>query len=324
MSLSVRHYSIADAESWDSFSAGCLQGTLLHTRRFLSYHGDRFTDCSLIIEDEGKCVGLFPAALSLSDSSFVVSHPGITYGGVLHQGGLRGDRMVVGLAEICRFFQEQGLKRLSYKAAPIFYHQAPAQDDLYALFRMQARRTRCDLSCAIDLYNRLPVSGRRRRSLKKAIKAGVEIVEGRQHLPLLWEVLRENLMLKHGAKPVHSLEEILLLVDRFPDNIRCICACLKGQLVAGVVLFVTPTAYHAQYIASCELGHEISALDFVFESAIDAAAKQGRRWFDFGISNEDQGKVLNDGLYRFKSEFGGGGAVHEFYDLDLRSQTGSE
>ena len=149
-------------------------------------------------------------------------------------------------------------------------------------------------------------------------------MEGRQHLPLLWEVLRENLKVKHGAKPVHSLEEILLLIDRFPDNIRCICACLKSQLVAGVVLFVTPTAYHAQYIASCDLGHEISALDFVFDSAIDAAANHGRRWFDFGISNEDQGKVLNDGLYRFKSEFGGGGAVHEFYDLDLRSQNGSE
>jgi hypothetical protein len=37
-----------------------------------------------------------------------------------------------------------------------------------------------------------------------------------------------------------------------------------------------------------------------------------------GISTEQQGTVLNDGLYRFKSEFGGGGVVHEFFEIDLR------
>ena len=38
---------------------------------------------------------------------------------------------------------------------------------------------------------------------------------------------------------------------------------------------------------------------------------------DFGISTEDGGAVLNEGLVCFKEEFGGGGVVHEVFTLDL-------
>jgi Acetyltransferase (GNAT) domain len=320
MSLSVRPFGTTDAYAWDDFCAEALQSTLLHTRRFLSYHGNRFTDRSLIIEDNDKCVGLFPAALNPGDATCVVSHPGITYGGVLHQGSLRGERMVEALAEICRHYRAQGQEKLTYKAVPSFYHRAPAQDDLYALFRLGAVRCRCDLSSTIDLQHRLPLSERRRRSLKKARKTGVEVVQGSQHLPALWAVLTENLARKHGVQPVHSLEEIVLLAGRFPDHIRCVCARLDGRVIAGVLMFVTPTAHHAQYIASSDKGYEVSALDLLFEYSIETAGDLGSSWFDFGISNENQGMVLNDGLHRFKSEFGGGGAVHEFYELNLNME----
>jgi hypothetical protein len=317
MNLSVRPYDGSDADAWDAFCEDSLQATLLHTRRFLSYHGDRFSDKSLIIEAEGKCLGLFPAALAPDDASLVVSHPGITYGGVLHQGKLRGERMVEVLSEICRHYRSQGYAKLTYKAVPHFYHRAPAQDDLYALFRLAAERRRCDLSCTIDMQHRLPGSNRRRRSLKKATTAGLEITQGRENLPALWAILTENLGVKHGAKPVHSLEEVSLLAARFPEHIRCVCASADGEMVAGLLLFITPTAHHAQYIASSKQGYEITALDLLFEHCITKALAEGRRWFDFGISNEQQGMVLNNGLYSFKSEFGGGGTVHEFYEIDL-------
>jgi hypothetical protein len=317
MSIRVRPYGPLDERTWDDFCKQALQGTFLHTRRFLSYHGDRFADCSLIIEDEDKCVGLFPAAFSFSDSSYVISHPGITYGGVLHKGELRGERMIAAFNEICDHFRDKGIEKINYKVVPNFYHKTPAQDDIYALYRLKATRTRCDISCTIDIQNRLSVSERRRRSLKKAIKFGVDIVEGSQYLPSMWKVLDENLASKHDTKPVHNLAEIEILWNRFPDQIRCICAQLDGEVIAGVLLFITPTTYHAQYIASSDSGYHVCALDQVFEYAIKAARENNSRWFDFGISNENQGKVLNDNLYRFKCEFGGGGSVHEFYELKL-------
>lgn len=320
MGIKVRLFTQDDADAWDDFCVSSLQATILHTRKFLSYHGNRFVDKSLIIEEDRKWVGLFPAALSPAEKGLAVSHPGSTYGGVLHQGGLRGERMIQTFEAILQFFIAEGCFRLLYKAIPTFYHKSPAQDDLYALFRLGAQRVRCDLSSTIDLNYRIPVNERRRRCLKKAINSGLEIVEGNENLPALWDVLKHNLATKHGVKPVHSLSEINELSERFSSSIRCVCGQLKGETIAGIVLFVTPTTYHAQYISSSSIGYEVSALDLIFEYCIDRAIQEQKRWFDFGISNENQGAILNEGLYRFKSEFGGGGFLHEFFELNLSSE----
>lgn len=320
MSLEVRAYVPEDAVRWDEFCAQALQSTLLHTRAFLSYHGERFVDRSLVVTEKSEWLGVFPAALDPSEASHVVSHPGSTYGGIVQQGRLRGELIIQALSEIKRYYRSQGCAKLTYKAVPTFYHRAPAQDDLYALFRLNATRTRVDLSSAIDLGCRLPVSERRRRSLKKAGKANVVVVEGKQYFRELWDVLRQNLASKHGVAPVHSLEEIEMLAERFPNKILCVCGQVADRVVAGVVLFVTPTVCHAQYIAASEQGYEVSALDLVFDHLIAQASREGKRWFDFGISTESRGQVLNNGLYQFKSEFGGGGAVHEFFELNLAEE----
>lgn len=317
MTLSVRSYQPEDAALWDAFCKDSLQATFLHTRRFLSYHGERFVDRSLILEMDGKLAGLFPAAVNPLDATHVVSHPGITYGGILHQGRLRGEQMVNALNVIQLHYASLGLRKLSYKVVPSIYHKVPAQDDSYGLFRLGALRTRCDLSSAIDLSQPVSSNERRSRGLKKAIKAGVTVTEDSRHLPALWDVLIDNLHRRHGVSPVHNIREINLLKDYFPENIQCICGVIDNRVVAGILLFVTATTYHAQYIASSEAGYEISALDAVFNHAIASAQMNGKRWFDFGISTESMGLILNEGLYRFKSEFGSGGVVQEFFELDL-------
>lgn len=317
MSISVRPFYVADTDAWDNYCKKAYQATFLHTRDFISYHGDRFADQSLIIEENGKWLGLFPAALSLDESTQIISHPGITYGGILHEGLLQGGKMISAMKTVAQHYARQGCSKLIYKAVPVFYHQVPAQDDLYSLFKLGAQRVRCDISSTIDLQNRQPVNQRRKRSLKKAIKGGVLIVEGNQYLATFWQVLEENLARKHGVKPVHTLAEITLLAKRFPKNILCICGVVDDVVISGVLLFITPNTSHTQYIASTETGYDVSALDAIFEYCIDTAKRSNKRWFDFGICTENGGLILNEGLYAFKSEFGGGGTVHEFFELNL-------
>ena len=83
------------------------------------------------------------------------------------------------------------------------------------------------------------------------------------------------------------------------------------------MLFCSPQTVHAQYIASSPTGFELSALDVVVEHCVERAGERGARFFDFGISTEQGGRQLNEGLYRFKNEFGAGSAVHQFFALDL-------
>ncbi len=316
MSIKIIPYTKDAAATWDEFCGAAVNSTFLHTRKYIAYHGKRFKDLSVLIMDSEKLVGVFPAAASPTDSTLVVSHPGITYGGVVHQAWLSGSRMITALTALSDHYIYMGYKRLLYKVVPHIYSTVPAQDDLYALFRLGARRVRSLLSSTIDLTSRRSLSKRRRRCLKKAQKV-VSLSDDSAFIGDLWEVVTKNLSSKHNARPVHSLDEIEFLMKQFPDEIAIQYALLDDQIEAGIVLFNTSNVCHTQYIAASNKAYKVSALDAVFDAAITNARKAGVRYFDFGTSNEKDGRFLNDGLYRLKSEFGGGGVVHEFYEMEL-------
>jgi hypothetical protein len=201
---------------------------------------------------------------------------------------------------------------------PHIYHQVPSADDVWALSSLGATRAGCSLSCAIDLAARRAPSERRVRSLRRARGAGVEVSDDPARAADFWPVLEAALERRHSATPVHSLDEIELLRARFPDSIRFVTGSLGGELLAGIVLFVTPRVAHVQYMAASEHGMEIGASDAVAEHCIALAGEEGARYFDFGTSMLERGDQLQSGLHRFKAEFGGGGVVHEFYDAPLR------
>ena len=316
MTMEVVPYSDEFRELWDAFCDGSINSTFLHTRRFLSYHKQKFNDISVLLRESDDIVGLFPAAVSPDKSDEVISHPGATYGGIIHQGKLTGKKMIDAMTALCGYYKDKSFKSLLYKSIPHIYQKSPAQDDGYALFVLEAARTRCDLSCTIDLGHRLTPSSRRKRSLKKA-QDMVTISDEPACLESLWTVIVDNLDRKHNVQPVHTLEEIKELIVKFPNEIRIVSALVNGKIEAGVVLFNSMHVWHAQYIASSETGYRTSALDAVFEHIIMQAEKSGARYFDFGTSNESGGKILNEGLFRFKSEFGGGGVAHEFWKIRL-------
>ena len=144
------------AALWDEFVVNSSwNGTFLHTRKYLSYHGDRFVDRSFMIFDKkGKVIAVFPAAESLSDPNAVVSHPGITYGGLVVGERCRRERCVKVLRKLMHCYANAGYRRLLYKAVPGIFHKKLVQDDLYALFRVGARLMRSDLSSAVYLESR--------------------------------------------------------------------------------------------------------------------------------------------------------------------------
>ncbi len=316
--MRVFPYSPSDATLWDKFLDKSPMATFLHSRRYLSYHADRFKDSSVLIKDSrGRLLAVFPAAMDSDREELVVSHPGITYGGLLHNGELRSQRVLEVFGLLTDYYRQLGFESLRYKVVPAIYHQAPSSDDLYALFRLGAVRYRCDLSCAIDLEHRQAISERRHRGLKKALKHGVEVVGGPNFIEPFWQVLEENLAKRFNLRPVHSLEEIQKLHSLFPDNINFVVARTKSEVIGGVVLFITPRVVHVQYTAANSNGHEVSALDMVFEHCIEKARTLGARYFNFGVSTESEGQYLNATLHQYKSEFGGGGVVHEFYEVNL-------
>jgi hypothetical protein len=251
----VRSYQAAHDEAWEDLVDRSCNGTFLHTRRFLSYHGDRFLDRSMVLEDRrGQVTGVFPAAVFPACPEMIVSHPGLSYGGLVHDGSVRGESMIAALREIMDHYRRLGYSRLRYKAVPALYHSVPADDDLYALFRLEGRRYRSDLSAAIDLSHRGRVTQRRIRSRRTAEAAGVSTEESWDEISGFWKILEANLAQRHDTAPVHSLREIRLLHDLFPDEIVLIVARADGILAGGTVLFAAGPVLHMQYAATTDQG----------------------------------------------------------------------
>lgn len=75
-------------------------------------------------------------------------------------------------------------------------------------------------------------------------------------------ILQNNILKeRHGVKAVHTADELYLLHSRFKDNIRLITCKLKGEMIAGTVLYEYKDVIHTQYLAANDetrkLGHWI-------------------------------------------------------------------
>src|SRR5205085_10841676 len=119
----------------------------------------------------------------------------------------------------------------------------------------------------------------------------------------------QALQSRHGISPVHTPEEIHLLGERFPDNIKLFCVRRAGRMVAGTIIYETPMVAHAQYIGATDEGREAHAVDALLHELIVRVYAR-KRWFDFGISTTEGGRVLNEGLCRNKESFGARAVVY--------------
>jgi hypothetical protein len=309
--VEIRRYSPEMAKAWNGFNGRGRNGHFMFDRGFMDYHADRFADASLMAFEDDAPIALLPLNRTGDE---VWSHQGLTFGGLVVEDA--GTAQILAILDACAdHLRGEGVAQLTYKALPHIYARAPAEADRYWLFRRRAALVRRDISIAIDYRARGPVSSRRTRGARKAEKAGLTLARS-QDWPQFWRLLEGVLADRHGAAPVHSLDEIQLLADRFPEEIALFAASAGDEIHAGVVMFRSAQVAHAQYIAVNEAGREAGALDGLFEHLIGAHA-QTHRYFDFGISNTDQGRVLNEGLVRQKEEFGGGGVVHDFYRVAL-------
>ena len=311
MSFTITRYRAADAESWYGFVRSSRNGTFLLERGFMDYHADRFEDHSLLLHDaSGRLAAVMPA--NARDGE-LHSHAGLTYGGLVY-GTRSGAAEAVAMLEAVRTYQHaQGIARLHYKTIPSIYHRQPAEDDRYALFRCEATLVRRDVLSVLAGGQRPGFQERRRRGVASARRAGVTVEESNQ-FQHFWPILEDNLQQRHGTAPVHSLAEIRMLHARYPDNIRLFCALLDRVPVAGVVVFETDRVAHVQYISAGAAGREVAALDAVFEHLLMDVFVD-KPWFDFGISNEDQGRQLNLGLLQQKEGFGARTVVHDYYSI---------
>lgn len=313
-------YEEENKKEWDDFCEKCSNSTFQHTRTFLDYHKKRFVERSLLIRMDNQLVAVFPAASNRGDDEVVISHVGASYGGLISLDSVYGDEISNIYDSIISYYSNIAIKSIMIKMTPSIFHKAIIQDEVYTLWKIGAILNRTDLSACIDLSNRLKVSSLRKRSFKKANKSGVRLDKSFNKLKEFYAILTENLSQKHSAQAVHSIKELIELKERLNGSLSLSTAHdVNGDVVAGVLFFEVNNVMHAQYIASNAIGYELNALDLLFENEINLARDTGKKYFNFGISNENNGLKLNQSLYRFKRQFGAGSVACQFFEIKVKN-----
>ena len=315
--LSVHKYSSDLYTEWNLFLEKSKNSSFLFNRNFMEYHSGRFRDFSLVVKDEeNKIVAVLPA--NITNENVVISHQGLTYGGLAVGKNEKLLTIVSYFREILNYLHENGIYSLVYKEIPAIYNEMVSGEMQYVFYLIGAQLIRCDTCTVIRNPFKQPYQRRRQVSIRKAKSLGVEIVND-NNFDGFWEViLMPRLFGKHFVTPAHSLEEIKLLHSRFPDKIKQFNTYYKGEIMAGTTIFEMPNLVRAQYASGSNEGRNNGSLDLLFDTLITDVYKD-KEYFDFGNSNEKDGLILNRGLLEWKEGLGGRNYAQFFYKMQTES-----
>jgi hypothetical protein len=315
-SYTIRKYQSSDYSLWNEFVANAKNATFLFHRDFMEYHQDRFEDFSLLVFDEKNLLKAILPANRVGDNLY--SHQGLTYGGLVINASTMLFEVIQINQVILSFLYEQQILKLYLKIIPTIYNNIPSDEMEYISFLLHAKLYRRDAIAILDITNQVEKSRVRKRGIEKGLKNNLVIKEV-DDFEIFWnQLLIPNLKERYNVSPVHTLEEIKYLKLKFPSNIRQFNVYLKDELVAGTTIFESEFVAHSQYISGNSNKNELGSLDFLHNTLINHTFKD-KKYFDFGISNENQGKNVNAGLLYWKESFGARTIVQNFYEIETKN-----
>lgn len=312
--LYIQRYSEADKQAWDTFVSSADVHSVLFYRDFMEYHGDRFTDYSLMIFRENKLIAIFPA--NKNSKGAVHSHQGLSYGGIIFKPFAPFEIRLKVYEQLLNFLDNKSIKNLYIKSIPSCYSKDNSD---YLIFQwLEAECVRTDIYSYIPKASYIKPNRNRMRHLKNAMTAEIEIRSSNGFSEFWNQILIPNLEQRFNVKPVHSIAEIEQLALSFKKQIRFYGAYQNGVIRVGLILFIHRDVVHAQYSAGDE-NRDDGSLDLLLDFVIKKY--NPKKVFSFGTSSEEVGSRLNKGLLYWKESFRVHNDVQTFYSIETKNVT---
>ena len=311
----IKIYNSAHFELWNIFISSAKNATFLFHRDFMEYHKDRFEDYSLLVFDEKEnLVSVLPANRV---GETLISHQGLTYGGFVFTKKTKLTQAIEIVHNVLKYLSQEKITSLNIKQIPSIYTNLPSDELDYICYLLDAKTTRKDSLSVIDLSKSHKITNSRKKNSNRGKKNNLTIKQ-EDNFELFWnEILIPNLDNKHQSKPVHSIEEITNLKNKFPENIRHFNVYNKDKIVAGTTMFLTENVAKPQYISGNEDKNELGSIDFLYAFLIDEF--KDKTYFDFGPSNESDGRKIKEGILFWKESFGARTQVLNFYEIQTEN-----
>ena len=332
--ISLRAYQVSDFQQWEDFISGSINGTIFHRQKFLKYHPEgRFTNNSLLFFEakNNRLLSVFPASIVEHNGQKILkSHPGSSYGGFVFDHKISLRRIYSILETLDQYCFDKNVGAIEFRQAPkIFNFQFCDQLD-YALAKNGYVRFYEELATFYDLSEfdnpdnfedfLIQFPQKTRNEIRKAHTNGIytEVVTGETDLIKFYEILSQNLMDKHGMKPVHTLEEIKKLIELFPERVFVYGIYKDKKLIGGfLVLQVNAKGWHVFYAPIDYTYQDFRPLNLGVARLIQYAKNSNVAVLNYGVSTPDSGRKVNWGLLRFKENFNGNGILRTYWRKEV-------
>ena len=320
--FTLHRYINQNESRWDQFVSSGNNGTLFHLRKFLNYHPkDRFQDHSILIEKKQNLFSVLPAAELIVDGKrILVSHPGSTVGSFVVPENLSiADAMSMSEA-LVTYVKENNFLGIRITLPPTLYQRRLSNYMDFSFFKQGFTYSKRDVTSILFLEDSLDKNlakfkSSHLRAVRNAQEKGVNVRQSND-FDSFYHILEQNLKIRHGVSPTHTLAELKNIHALFPDRVNLFAAFVKDVMVAGVVNFVVNDhVVLAFYISHDEAYQEFRAVNLLFYSIFDWAIQQGFRIYDFGTFTVNE--EPNMGLGRFKENFGASGIFRDTIELKL-------
>jgi hypothetical protein len=309
--ITIVHYTADYKTLWDDFVENAKNGIFSLKRDFVEYHQNRFQDASLLIFKNEKLVALLPAN---SSKETFFSHQGLTWAGFVVSNKITTELMLEVVESLIMYLKAEGYKSFLYKAKPHIFSQLSSEEDLYALFRHNASIEKREVSSVINLQTAIHWSKGNKWIFNKA-KNNL-ILKINDNFDQFMDLEKELLQYKYKTIPTHSIEEILYLKSKFPNNIFLLNVFKEDEYLGGTIYYVFKNVIHTQYIGFNEIGKKHGAITVTMNYLIEKYAST-HQYLSFGISTENNGLFLNKSLIKSKENLGASAIVHDTYRINL-------
>lgn len=343
--LITKKYDDNYEKTWDNFVENGILGTIYHTRKFINYHPkDRFVDNSLLIFCKEDLICVVPACkkntknitypliysedgdIDIDPREFTTpntkilsdfSYMGSTYGGPVFLEKYFEIRYVkLIIDKIFEYYNNQ----IEFRMANNIYFG----DNVFTVYSLLSSKLimKPELSWYIktneDFVGKIS-NKRNKKNLKKMIDNenikcyhSIDI----EDYKLYYDLLDKNLTTRHKTSPTHTKEEFLYLKEILQNNGLLYLVKENNNILGGVyVIKVTTLCWYTFYISKNVDSDNHAAIPYLMYTIGQDAKKEGVKYLDYGISTENKGSSLNEGLADFKERSLGGTSNARFLFL---------